>query len=211
MRSDSESFATPPRPTEEERVERERLREQNRDDERVLVTQLRAGDQGALATLMHQYANPLARFAFYTVGSIDVAEDIVQRVFIQLWQRRESLAPDSYLKAYLFRLVRNSALNERSAMTVRERYRMGESPDGEVLSDPTIIPNPEDDILTDLAVQHALEQLPERRRQALRLRLNEAMTHAEIADVLGVSLVSAQHLVARAVSDLRKILGNKKL
>jgi RNA polymerase sigma-70 factor (ECF subfamily) len=210
MRLDFSPPTTSLRPTPEEIAERDRKREQHRDQEQLLVAQLRAGDAQALASLMAQYANSLARFAFYIVDSVDVAEDIVQRVFIQLWTHRDTLAPDSHLRAYLFRLTRNQALNERSASAVRARYRMGEGGQAAEWDDATTLESPEDNILTDLMVQDALEQLPERRRQAVRLRLKEAMTHAEIAEVLGVSIVAAQHLVARAISDLRKILGSKK-
>lgn len=87
---------------------------QAHDHDQVLVARLQAGEPQALASLMAEYANRLIKFAFSILGSRDAAEDVVQQAFIDLWDRRMALTPDSYLKAYLFRLVRNRTLNEKN-------------------------------------------------------------------------------------------------
>lgn len=194
------------RPTPEEAAEQERLRMQARDRDRVLVARLQAGEPQALASLMAEYTNRLVKFAFSVLGSRDAAEDVVQQVFMDLWDRRMALAPDSYFKAYLFRLVRNRLLDEQKALAVRERYkaaaRVNESPS--VAG--AFVPSPEADILMNASFQKALEQLSERRRLAIRLRLQEEMTHAEIGEVIGITPLAAQLLVSRALNEIRRIL-----
>ena len=175
-------------------------------DDVALLRRLRADESGAITTLMRRYTESLLRFALYLVGSRDAAEDIVQHVFVQLWERRAIIDPECHLKPYLFRSVRNRALDEQDALGVRNRYRdhiQADAAAGAVLS---LVPNPEEAILTETMVQAALDRLPERRRIAVRLRLMESMTHAEIANVLGITPVAAQSLVTRGIADLKKII-----
>lgn len=177
-----------------------------REQDQALVARVRQGDPDAIAILMRQYAGRLVRFASYMVGSRDTAEDIVQQVFVKLWERRAMLDSDVRVKSYLFRAVRNRVLDEQGSETVRSRYRT--IIQGEVIAGiiPAMVSSPEEGVLTNATIQAALNRLPERRRLALKLRLEQQMTHAEIADILGVSVVAAKRFVARAVGDLRKIL-----
>ncbi len=177
-----------------------------REQERALVARLSASDPGALAIIMTQYGERLLRFAYSLAGSRDVAEDIVQYVFIRLWDRRAFLDPGSRFKPFLFKAVQNRALDERASDAVRGRYRA--SVEGEEIAGlrPAAVPSHEERILDQMTIQAAVELLSERRRLAIRLRLEEEMTHAEIAEVLEISLVAAKSLVARAMDDLRDIL-----
>lgn len=170
--------------------------------ERALVAQLCQGDARAFAAIMERYMARLILFAHRMVGTRDLAEDIVQNVFIQVWERRTTIDPARPIKSYLFRAVQNRALNERKAARVRDQYRqwVQEAAEAGIISG--IIPSPEGDILTATAVWSAMAQLPERRRLALQLRLEE-LTHAEIGEVLGLSPLAAQSLVARAIASLR--------
>ncbi len=61
-------------------------------------------------------------------------------------------------------------------------------------------------MLTTSTVQAAMLQLSERHQVALRLRIHDEMTHAEIGEILEISPETAQRLVSRAVANLRKIL-----
>lgn len=177
----------------------------SRDEDRSLVGRLQAGDPAAFAAIVARYTERLSRFAFYIVGSRDAADDVVQQVWVQLWERRTTLEPDQ-LTPYLFRAVRNRALNEQSAAAVRERFRANVQAEAATGTIAAAVPSPENEVLTTAVVQAAVEQLSERRRFAIRLRLEEELTHGEIADILGVSAVAAQRLVARAIADLREIL-----
>ena len=175
-------------------------------DERTLIARVRSGDAAAFAEVVTRYLDGATRFAFHTVGSHDAAEDVVQAVFVQIWERRETLDVERPFKPYLFRAVRNRALDEQKAAAVRERYRAHVRDDVDAGSASGATPNPEGTILTVIAVQAALCQLSERRQAALRLRLEEQMTYLEIADVLELSPEAAKRMLSRAVAELRAIL-----
>ncbi len=174
-------------------------------EERFLVARLREGDPDAFATLVTLYVDTLTRMAFYATGSRDTADDVVQRVFVELWERRATLDPNR-LRPYLLRAVRNRAIDEGNAALVRSRHRattQAEASAGSVLA---ATPSPEEDILNDVTVQAAIARLSPRRRLAVRLRLQEEMSHAEIAEVLEISVVAAKRLVARGIVELRQLL-----
>jgi len=165
--------------------------------DRQLVERLRGEDMGALAELMRVYTAALVRFAYDIVGSRDAAEDLVQGVFIHVWGARATLDPARSIKAYLYRAVRNRALNERDAEDVRDRHRE---------QMPAVVSNPESRFVDAATVQAAMAQLGPRRRTALQLRFEEGMTHPEIADVMGITAEAAKRLVSRAVADIRTLL-----
>lgn len=185
--------------------ERSAEAEREREAEQVLVARLGQGDPDAFTRIMTQFIEPLTRFAWSLLRSRDAAEDVVQQVFVELWERRESAQPQS-LKPYLYRAVRNRVLNEHRAGRVRERH-ISEI-QSRASSDPTLSStgNPEEHLLTTQEFRTAMAQLGERRRLAVRLRVEEEMTHNEIADVLGISAAAAQSLVSRGLTELRKII-----
>lgn len=177
----------------------------NNADIQALVERLRQGDPDAFARLMTQFIDPLTRFAWYLLGSRDAAEDVVQQVFVEIWERRTDLSPE-IMRPYLYRAVRNRVLNERRYNDVRQRFVAEKQAQASYDSSLASTASHEDDILTTEAYRIAIGQLPERRQLAVRLRVEEEMTHAEIAEILGISSVAAQSLVARGLAELRSIL-----
>ncbi len=195
-----------PQEATKDQSEQKRQRELDRDTERALVARVREGDTNAFRVLVETHMDSITRFAFYIVHSRDVADDIAQNVFVGMWEYRTTLDPARPLKPYLFRAIRNRALNERKSNAVRERYRSDMQADAEAGSSRAFEPSPEGVILDTMAVQAALEQMSDRRQLVLRLRLEDELTHAEIAEVLELSYEAAKRLVARALAELQKIL-----
>lgn len=171
-----------------------------------LVDRLRARDSRAFETLFARYFDMLVRFAYYIVGSRDGAKDVVQDVFVRIWEQADVLAPRS-VKQYLYTAVRNRALDERKHESVRTHHQETTRASAEADASLLETPSPEDAILNKATIQAAIRKLSDRRQQVLRLRLEEQLTHAEIGEVLGISTVAASHLVIRALEDLQKVLG----
>jgi RNA polymerase sigma-70 factor (ECF subfamily) len=140
------------------------------------------------------------------VGSHDAAQDVAQDVFVQVWEQRKGLDPQRAIKAYLFTLAKHRALNDRKYEQVRERYQARVLDEASRDLDVGRVPSREEEILTVATVQAALRELPERRRMAVRLRIEEQLSHAEIAQVLEMSAPAAERLVQRGLEELRRIL-----
>lgn len=173
-------------------------------NEHTLLARIQVGDADAFRIIVETYIGRITEFAAAMVRSNDVAEDVVQKVFVWMWENRETLDIKGRLKPYLFRAVRNRILDYRKSEAIRSRYQ-GEM-QGQILGELAMTPSSENAILTADMVQAALRLLSERKQQAVRLRLFDDMTHSEIADILGVTPEASAQLVSRALTDLKKIL-----
>ena len=143
------------------------------------------------------YYEPLCGFAVRYVGSLDEAREVVQDVFLKVWQRRETLEISASLKSYLYRGVHNQALN------YAERRRR--------LTDFEAVEPQADDradsraICGELAatVGRAVAEMPERRQMAFRLHREEGMSYAEIGEAMGISPRTVEVHISAALRDLR--------
>ena len=179
-----------------------------RSDDTSLAERVHAGDAHALEALFHAYYDPLCRFADAYVRSQADAEDLVQGVFVQLWDQRERWVLRGSVRAYLYTAVRNAALNVLKHRLVERR----------VLDDDVAIPRigmgertptPHDDAVgheLEQAINHAIAKLPDRYRLVATLRAQHQLTIPEIARVLDLPVKTAETRAARAVLALRAAL-----
>lgn len=174
--------------------------------ERALLARLVQGDSEAFAALVDRHLNRVTKFAVYLTGSDDMAEDIAQAVFIQLWERRATVDPNRPLRPYLLRAAHNRVIDEQRAGAVRQKYHEYVRASAIAGSIRAAVPSPESGILATATVHEAIRHLSERRQLALRLWFEEEMTAAEIADTLSISPTAADRLVRRALAELRQIL-----
>jgi len=177
-------------------------------DDQGHVRALRSDDireaQRALGVLIDTYTDRLTRFAYSLVGSVDVAEDVVQDVFVRVWNARARLRPDLSWRGYIFTAVRRRALDVLKHRVVETRNAV------KLASAEPMTMTVEDDLDADQMariVRDAIATLPERRRTVLRLRYEDGLPYADIADVMGVSEKAAKDLAARAIRELRTRLG----
>ncbi|TKG95481.1 RNA polymerase sigma-70 factor [Puteibacter caeruleilacunae] len=148
----------------------------------------------------HYHAACLAALKY--VKDISIAEDLVQEVFLNLWEGRENYAVNTNLKAYLFTSVRNRALN----FVQREKT--------DTLSldvDPAVEMKQENESVNrdeELAVKIAsgMKLLPPRCQQIFRLAYLDGYTYQEIADELSVSKNTVKTQMGIAYRILREQL-----
>ncbi len=174
-----------------------------------LIAGLRAGDVRAYEAVFRGYHARLCAFAFGYLGRREDADELVQDLFLALWQKREQLVIRSSLRAYLFSAIRNRVLN-RSARARLEQRWLQEA--GSADPDPVDPALPADEALqaAELVtrVQVAIETLPSGCRRVLELRWLEQLSYAEIAEVLGISSKGVENQLARARKTLRTRLAD---
>jgi RNA polymerase sigma-70 factor (ECF subfamily) len=167
-----------------------------------LVTRIRAGDATAFEALFEAFHAPLCAFAYRYVGSSDVAEEIVQEVFLFIWEQRETGNVRDSAKNYLFTSVRNAAVNLLRHERVVHRHE-AETVAFSARSVPSA-----DRALTaaelTAAVRRAVERLPERCRLIFTLHREQGLTYTEIASVLELSPKTVEVQMGRALKALRK-------
>jgi RNA polymerase sigma-70 factor (ECF subfamily) len=176
--------------------------------ERAWAERIRDGDEAAYEALFRAHYPPLCAFANGMLDAPDVAEEVVQDVFVKLWRDRAALAIRTSLRAYLYSAVRNGALNQvarrrseqrayaESVRAAEERHARFAPPAVELLERAEAAE----------ALGRAVERLPARCRQAVVLRWRHGLKHAEIAEALGISIKGVENHLARGLQALRRDL-----
>ena len=183
-----------------------------RHDELLAVARVRAGDALALEVIFTAYRRELCVSAERITRSAEIAEEVVQDVFLAIWTGRSHWRITTSLAAYLHRSVHNVATR-----AVSSRTRGGSSGEDLVaasLSDPGRFqdrtPNP--DVAAERveladAVKSAVEEMPTRAREVFLLSREKELTNREIAAQLGLSTKTVESHMKRAFTVLRGRLG----
>jgi RNA polymerase sigma-70 factor (ECF subfamily) len=165
-------------------------------EERDLLDRLRRGDELAFARLYEQHWEAVSRLLVRLTGDADVAGDVAQEVFVQLF--RKPPQGEAPLRAWLARVAINRGYNALRADRRRRAREESVAREGSTpaVADPVSIEETNRADERD-AVRRVLLGLPERQRDCLALR-TEGLSYAEIAAALGVAVGSVGTLLARA-------------
>lgn len=165
-----------------------------------LLALLKGGDQYAYTEIFERYNEVLLRHAYRLLENRGEAGDIVQDVFLVLWQKRESLSITS-LSAYLYSAVRNRVFDLIAHQKVVARY--AESIGSFMESGHTLA---DDDIREkELAaiIEKEIAALPPKMREVFLLNKQEELSYREIADQLDITDKTAKLQVHNAVKTLK--------
>lgn len=162
-------------------------------------------DRESFAMVFRRYYAPLVRYAGRITGDAASAADVLQDVFLKLWEDRGRLTIEVSLKAMLYTMVRNRALNMNRARKWVARDVTVE----EVLEHGGAEPTGERVMTAEDLQQHLhrwIEELPARRREAFTLSRFHGLMHREIAGIMGVSERTVDTHIVLALRELRRRL-----
>ena len=169
------------------------------DDLALLTSRLRDGDRAAFEAVFRALHGDLVRYGRGFAADEAEAEDAVQEAFLTLWRRRETLDPARSVRALLYAAVRNRLLNRRRDVARRQSLH-------DTMADPDTPDTPEEAAhaaLLGARLQAWLDEIPERQREAFGLSRFDGLSHAEIADVMGLAPKTVENHVGRALRHLR--------
>lgn len=175
------------------------------------IPRLNHGDEDAFASIFREYASGLLTFAWRKIGSRSIAEEIVQDVFLDIWERREALSPDIILRSYLYQAVRYRIQNQYRASSVEKRYEERLAVD-QIQGAPGLPGSfaSSEDLLhaTELRemLTAAIDQIPPRSREVFLLNRENYLSYAEIAKTLGISVKTVEVHMGKALAILRMVL-----
>ena len=172
--------------------------------EKQLLSQIKKSHVGAYKSIFDIYYRDLYFFARKFLENREVAEEIVQDVFIALWENRAVLNIEKSLKSYLFTSVKNRSVNYLKSRINNIRFveiDRAESADQSVIADSSL----ELQELNDL-IQKAISSLPPRCREMFHLSRNSGMTYQEIADNLNISKETVKSQISEAIRKIRDFL-----
>ncbi|MGI8484677.1 MAG: RNA polymerase sigma-70 factor [Thermomicrobiales bacterium] len=164
------------------------------------VSRIESGDPAAHEALFRSFAPALYSFLLRYVGSRAIAEDLVQDLFLAIWDHHATMRIEGSVRTYLFTAARNRALNYLKHERVAERFRsiLLEKSDE---SDPSA-PG-ESDFLAALEMQDAIEKLPPRCQLIFTMSRQQDMSYNQIATALGISVKTVEVQMGRALRSLR--------
>lgn len=160
---------------------------------------VKVSDDRAFAEVYRRHWRAVFGAAYHRVRSKEVAKELVQNLFLRLWERREATAID-HLEAYLQRGIRNSVLNYIESKMVEEKYRKSLAGSMAPAADADAVL-----LLHELnrAVERALGQLPPRTQEIFRLSRFENQSAREIASRLNLSEKAVEYHITKSLKLLR--------
>ncbi|NQU10363.1 sigma-70 family RNA polymerase sigma factor [bacterium] len=187
------------------------------DPDAELMARVRAGDTAAFRELIERHQRMVIRTIHRAIGDAWEAEDLAQRVFVQVYRAAGRYRPTAKFTTWLFTIVHRTILNERRrrsrhASESLEALREPRSADGTGLTrefaDPRAVDPAREVADRELQdrIQAAIQELPEQQRLAVILARFEGLPYEEIATVLGCSVPAVKSLLHRARVTLRERL-----
>ena len=173
------------------------------ENDTELVAGLQQGDEAAFSRLIRRYHPELFAFAARRLGAPDDADDLLQDVFLAVWRQRERLAPESSLRAYLYRAVRNAIFNRHRDAKRVSRVMVTTTDASLMVGDGVDMSEAFDLERLHQAVEEAISTLPERCREVWILVRERELSYAETAAVLGIATGTVGAQMARAFRVIR--------
>jgi RNA polymerase sigma-70 factor, ECF subfamily len=174
-------------------------------EDRQIFSLIQSGDSRAFRALVDAHAGPLLTYVTRILGNQAESEEIVQEVFVRVWQKAAAYNGSARATTWLHHIAHNLAID-----TLRKRRsHVDLDPD---LEDAPSSKRPEqllEQKQRASSLAEALLTLPDRQKMALLLRYEQGLKDLEIAEVLGLSVDAAESLLARAKRTLRSLLGGE--
>jgi RNA polymerase sigma-70 factor (ECF subfamily) len=134
----------------------------------------------------------------------DESEEIVQLVFVQLWEKREKIHISTSLKSYLYKSVYHSALNTIKHQKIKEEYlhmKQSQIQENEIQSNQSLKE-------LETRIEKALNTLPEQCKLIFSMSRFEDLKYREIADVLNISIKTVENQMGKALKLMRHNLSD---
>lgn len=167
-------------------------------------------NEKAVEILYALYFEKLYAFALSYIKQKELAEEIVEDVFVKFWCNRKAALQINNLTIYLYKAIKNTALNELEKLTRTAGNGYLDVADYDA---PSTSSSPlEQLILTEMtqAMLTAIEALPTRCRLIFKLIREDGLSYKEAADVLNVSVHTVNNQMAIAVKRICAVLSIKK-
>jgi RNA polymerase sigma-70 factor (ECF subfamily) len=170
-------------------------------EEAQVIDLVRAGEVDAFAEIVEHYQVPIQRYLYRLTGDYQMAQDLAQDTFLQAYKGILKTKADLSLKAWLYRIATNNALQHH-----RRKRRLSFIPlDDCKKSDIPTTENHASLVGEKIAMQETLSKVPEEQRTCLVLHFVEGFKYKEIAETLGISEDAVRKRVARGKQKFRML------
>lgn len=176
----------------------------NAHREELRLAELKAGDQAAFKYFYDKYSPQLYRKILKMVRLQEIAEELLQDLFLKVWEKRESLDQTQSFQGYLYRIAEHMVIDHFRKSTREARLAR------EIALNNTELHNPTEDLINGKEFQQrissVLESLPEMQRKVFTMCRMEGKTHDQISEQLGISKATINTHMTRAGKTIKEQL-----
>ncbi|HEV8496856.1 MAG TPA: sigma-70 family RNA polymerase sigma factor [Gemmatimonadaceae bacterium] len=171
-----------------------------------LLSRLKRDDARALELVLARYWTLVVDYVDRLTRSRDAAEDVAQRTFCQLWDRRAQWGEAGSLRALLCRIARNYAVSEHRRELADERSAFTFL---ELHATPATAHDGADSAQLRALIDSEIARLPDRRREILVLRCYHDLSYKEIAEVMNIAEQTVANQLSKGMASLRAALAGE--
>lgn len=173
-----------------------------------LIRKIRKGDIEAFKQMYLKYHPILIEFIFVHLHCNATSEELVQNIFLNVWEKRNFLRTDGNLKAYLYQCARNAIKNHLRYQKIRDHYAIEQdmvqeyswTPESELLY-----------IELKENFENAIDELPTKRRIIFLYAFQDGLPRKKIAEKMGISIKTVEDHLWKALKHIRQSISEYML
>ena len=170
------------------------------------VERLRERDAQAFRSLIDRLQQPITGYLHRLVGDREVALDLAQDTFVQVYKEIDKVSGELALDAWIYRIATNYGLRYLNRKRLRQFIRLDSR---QSFDESLAIAGPEDQTETRILIEQALGTLKPIDAAVLQLHFGNGFTYEEIGEVMEMSSEAVRKLVSLRVEKFRKVYGKK--
>ena len=176
--------------------------------DKELFARISEGNEKAFGEIFYRYTAKISPFLTNFLHGDLWTEEIIQDVFMKLWQKRERLTEVEHPAAYIYQIASNRALDyiKKNGRDIKLQYYLAQNQPA------TAVNQTESDVnyrLADALIKEAIHSLPPQRRKVYEMAREQGLSHDEISEILGISRHTVRNQVAEALQEIRLYLTEK--
>jgi RNA polymerase sigma-70 factor, ECF subfamily len=167
-----------------------------------LATRIKLGDEQAFELFFRKYNIRLCAFANKFLNNPEESQEVVQDMFVKIWEARDEIDPENSLKSYVFKTVQNLSINKLRRKKVESKYIE--------IFQLVYVDNHEFSAQESLQVREleahivrSIKKLPGECRKIFELSRSEGLKYKEIAETLNISVKTVESQMSKALRSLR--------
>ena len=173
------------------------------------VKKLKHGDAKAFDSLFNKYSQRLYNFSFKYLKSGEDAEEVVQEVFLYIWEKKEGLKPDSSFNAYVFTIAYNIIKKHFNKKAKADAFKNDQI--YTLLKEQDALEKNIDYKFLLKKVEQIIDALPQRRKEVFLKRKYQGLSLKQIASELNISPNTVENQLSAAQKQIQKELKKEKL
>ncbi len=170
------------------------------------VERLRERDAQAFRSLIDRLQQPITGYLHRLVGDREVALDLAQDTFVQVYKEIEKTSGELALDAWIYRIATNYGLRYLNRKRLRQFVQLESR---ENFDESLAVAGPEDQTETRILIEQALGTMKPKDAAVLQLHYGDGFTYEEIGQIMEMSSEAVRKRVARGVEKFRRVYGKK--